>query len=479
VLAEPEVAYRPAFQLAADVAAGQVSPVEVLEALLARIERLNPRLNAYCTLAADQAMAEARQAEAAVQRGDRLGPLHGVPVSIKDLIATRGIRTTRGSRLWENWVPEQDAPVVERVRAAGAIVVGKTNTPEIGWKGATDNPVFGPTRNPWDETRTPGGSTGGGSAQVAAGLGPIAIGTDGGGSLRIPAAFAGCYGLKPSFGRVPMYPPSPNSSVAHCGPLTDSVRDAALTLSVLAGPDDRDRHSLPASQTDYLAAVSPRAIEQSLRGLKLAWCADFGWDYWPVDPEVLQATQTAAERFTELGCEVEEVRPEWLGPMEAWNTIFYGGIVGQVSPVLEAKRDLLDPGLVRIVDTYQADSLRAYVEADMARSALWDQVRFFFGQYALLLTPTMPVAAFPLPQDTPGVVPGRLPNGLGWSFFTYPFNLTGQPAASLPCGFTSDGLPIGLQVVGRRHADALVLTASAAFESIAPWQGQRPPQVSG
>jgi aspartyl-tRNA(Asn)/glutamyl-tRNA(Gln) amidotransferase subunit A len=475
MLSEVEVSYRPAFRLAADIAARRISPVEVAEALLARIQRLNPLLNAYCTLTADQALEDARRAEAAVMRNETLGPLHGVPVSIKDLIATRGIRTTRGSKLWENWVPEQDAPVVERVRTAGAIILGKTNTPEIGWKGVTDNPLFGPTRNPWDVTRTPGGSTGGGSAQVAAGLGPMAIGTDGGGSIRIPAAFAGCYGFKPSFGRVPMYPQSPNASVAHCGPLTDTVHDAALALSVLAGPDDRDRLSLPPSDTDYLAATGARAIETSLRGLKVAWCADFGWNYWPVAPEILQAARSAAQRFADFGCEVVEVRPEWVGPMEAWSTIFYGGIVGQVGPRLEQVRDVLDPGLVRIIETYQTDSLQDYVLADAARAAFWDQVRYFFGEYALVLTPTMPIPAFSLNQDTPGPVPGRLPDGLGWSFFTYPFNLTGQPAASLPCGFTADGLPIGLQVIGRRHADALVLTASAAFEAAAPWQARRPP----
>jgi aspartyl-tRNA(Asn)/glutamyl-tRNA(Gln) amidotransferase subunit A len=475
MLTELEVCYRPAAELAADVAAHRVSPVEVVEALLARIDRLNPVLNAYCTLDSERALEDARSAEASVMRGEPTGPLHGVPLSIKDLIATRGIRTTRGSKLWADWVPDQDAPVVERVRAAGAIVLGKTNTPEIGWKGVTDNPLFGPTRNPWDTTRTPGGSTGGGSAQVVAGLGPIAIGTDGGGSIRIPAAFAGCYGIKPSFGRVPMYPQSPNASVAHCGPLTNTVRDAALALTVLAGPDDRDRLSLPGDATTFLDAISEAAIDKSLRGLKVAWCADFGWDYWPVDAEVLAATRDAALRLADFGCEVVDVRPDWLGPMEAWNSVFYGGIVGQVGPRLAEVRDQLDPGLVHIIQTYQSDSMQDYLQAEIARAAFWDQVRHFFGTYALLLTPTMPLPAFPVGQDTPGVVSGRLPNGLGWSMFTYPFNLTGQPAASLPCGFTSDGLPIGLQVVGRRHADAQVLTASAAFERAAPWVVRRPP----
>jgi aspartyl-tRNA(Asn)/glutamyl-tRNA(Gln) amidotransferase subunit A len=272
-----------------------------------------------------------------------------------------------------------------------------------------------------------------------------------------------------------MYPQSPNASVAHCGPLTETVRDAALALSVLAGPDDRDRLSLPAVSLNYLEAVSEHAIDNSLRGLKVAWCADFGWDYWSVDPEVQSATHAAALRFANFGCEVEEVRPDWLGPMEAWNSIFYGGIVGQIGPRLAATRDLLDPGLVQIIEAYQSDSLQDYLQAEIARAAFWDQVRYFFATYALLLTPTLPLPAFPVGLDAPGVVPGRLPNGLGWSMFTYPFNLTGQPAASLPCGFTSHRLPIGLQVVGRRHADALVLTASAAFERAFPWQGRHPP----
>jgi aspartyl-tRNA(Asn)/glutamyl-tRNA(Gln) amidotransferase subunit A len=476
MVAATDVCHRPAFQLAEDIAHRRISPVEVVDALLARIERLNPRLNAYCTLTSEQARADAVRAEAAVMRDEPLGPLHGVPVSIKDLIATRGIRTTRGSRLWADFVPQRDAPVVERVRAAGAIVLGKTNTPEVGWKGATDNPLFGPTRNPWNLERTPGGSTGGGSAQVSAGLGPIAIGTDGGGSVRIPASFAGCYGFKPSFGRVPMHPPSPNASVAHTGPLTNSVRDAALVMNVMAGPNDRDRLSLPASGLDYVDACSEEARERSLRGLRVAWSADLGFDYGPVDPEVLHATEAAARRFADFGCELEDMpRPGWSGPMEIWNTIFYGGIVGQLGDDLERTGGLLDPGLLRIVEAYLSDSLRAYVQAEFARNAFWDQVRESFEGFDLLLTPTVPMPAFALMHNTPGPVPGRLEDGLGWSFFTYPFNLTGQPAASVPCGFTTGGLPIGLQLVGRRHADALVLAASAAFEAATPWAAHRPP----
>ena len=464
---ELELCFRPATELVQDIAAKRLSPVEIVDTFLARIERLNPTLNAYCTVTADQARAAARHAEEVVMRGAALGPLHGLPVSIKDLIFTQGVRTTRGSKLYEHYIPDRDAPVVERLKAAGAIVLGKTNTPEIGWKGVTDNLVFGPTRNPWNLERTPGGSTGGGSAQVAAGLGPIAIGTDGGGSIRIPAAFAGCFGFKPSFGRVPVYPAAPNEAVSHTGPLTNTVRDAALTMNVIAGPDDRDRNSLPASGLDYLAAC-----DGDVKGLRVAWSADLG--YATVDPQVRRMAEAAALRFAELGCDLETVDITWSNPDEAWNAIFYGGIVATVGDRFDAIRDQLDPGLAAIVEACRHDSQMQYVKALVARNAFWDEARTLFERFDLLLTPTVPLPAFELTRNTPWLVPGRLIESLGWSFFTYPFNLTGQPAANLPCGFTSDGLPIGLQVVGRRHADATVLCAAAAFEAAAPWRDRRP-----
>jgi Asp-tRNA(Asn)/Glu-tRNA(Gln) amidotransferase A subunit family amidase len=466
-VSEAEVCYRPAVDLARDIATRRVSPVEVIDVYLRRISRLNPRLNAYCTLGADEAREAAKRAESAVVRGERLGPLHGVPVSIKDLIVTRGLRTTRGSRLFERApVPEHDAPVVERLRAAGAIVLGKTNTPEFGWKGTTDNPLFGLTRNPWSLERTPGGSSGGASAQVAAGLGPIAIGTDGGGSIRLPASFAGCYGFKPSFGRVPVYPPSPNELIAHTGPLADTVRDAALALSVIAGPDDRDRNSLPAEGIDYV-----KACDGGVPNLRVGWSADLG--YGVVDSEVRQLAEAAARRFEQLGCRVEAVEPRWSFPLEAWNAFFYGGLVAFLAPRVD-ERDLLDPGLARIVERLEGDRMIDYVQAQFARNAFWDEVRRWFETYDLLLTPTMPIPAFEVMRDTPGITPGRLPEGLGWSFLTFPFNLTGQPAASVPCGFTPGGLPVGLQVVGRRHDDITVLRASAALEAANPWQRRRP-----
>ena len=466
-MSEADLGYRSALELAADVAARRLSPVEVVESLLGRIERLNPTINAYCTLAPEPALEAARRAEAAVVRGEPLGPLHGVPVSIKDVAVTKGLRTTRGSKLYEHFVPDEDAPVVERLRAAGAIVLGKTNTPELGWKGVTDNLVFGPTRNPWRLDRTPGGSSGGASAQIAAGLGPLALGTDGAGSIRIPAAFAGVYGLKPSFGRVPIYPPSALESLSHAGPLSWYVRDAALMLDAMAGPDDRDRHSLPASGEDYLSAC-----DGDLAGLRVAWSDDLG--YAAVEPEILQLARAAARRLPELGCELEELSLHWPNPEETEHYYFYGPLAGQLGPRWSEIHDQLDPGLAAILEDWRGRSLLDLMQAQFARNAFWDAVRPVFERFDLLLTPTMPLPAFELGKDQPGQVAGRPTYGLGWSFFTYPFNLTGQPAATVPCGFTAEGLPVGLQIVGRRFADRLVLRASAAFEAAWPWQARRP-----
>ncbi|MBI2461338.1 MAG: amidase [Candidatus Rokubacteria bacterium] len=465
---DDDLCYLPATDLAAAIRAKALSPVEVVEAFLARIERLNPLLNAYCTLTAEAAREAAREAEAAVLAGRPLGALHGVPVSIKDLIITRGVRTTWGSKIYEHHVPEEDAPAVERLRAAGAILLGKTNTPELGWRGSTDNLIFGPTRNPWDPGRTAGGSGGGAAAAVAAGLGPLAVGTDGGGSIRIPASFCGIYGLKPSFGRVPIYPASAAEALSHAGPMTRTVADAALMLEVMAGPDERDRNSLPADGAGYTGA-----IEGDLRGLRVAWSPDLG--YAAVDPEVRALAGAAARRFVDLGCEVEEADPGFGDPQTAWVTLFYGSIAARLDGYLPEWQDRIDPGLLRTVEKLRGLTAFNFAQALFERAALWDATRRFFARYDLLLTPTIAVPAFELGIVGPSEVAGKPVGPMEWTPFTYPFNLTGQPAASVPCGWTSGGLPVGLQIVGRRHADATVLRASAAFEAACPWADRRPP----
>ncbi|HSF04223.1 MAG TPA: amidase [Methylomirabilota bacterium] len=463
-----ELCWLSATELAARYRKRTLSPVEVVEALLDRMARVNPTLNAYVTLTAETARRQARLAERALtRRSARLGALHGVPFSVKDLVITRGVRTTFGTPFYRDHVPTEDAPIVERLKAAGGILMGKTNTPTFGWIGATHNLVFGITRNPWDSNRTPGGSSGGASAAAAAGLGPLHVGTDGGGSIRIPASFAGIFGHKPSFGRIPVYPPSAAWSLSHVGPMTRTVADAALMLNVCAGPDARDQYSLPAERVDYV-----RALGQGIRGLRVAYSDDLGFAE-AVDPEVRTICAAAARAFRELGCRLSEVHPRWPSPREAWELIFCGGIATRMAPYLDRRQDI-DPGLLKIIENYLTLPPTAYVQAWLDRLA-WDQhPRALFERYDLLLTPTIACPPFPVGLDNPTEIAGRAVPAYGWIPFTYPFNMTGQPAASVPCGFTGGGLPVGLQIVGRRNDDVSVLRAAAAFERMRPWRGRRP-----
>jgi aspartyl-tRNA(Asn)/glutamyl-tRNA(Gln) amidotransferase subunit A len=468
-MADDELCWIPAAELALAVARRKVSPVEVVEAVLARIDKTR-RLNAWVTVDADGARRAARRAERAVmQRRPRLGPLHGVPFGVKDLVITRGLRTTFGTPLYRDHVPDEDAPAVERLKAAGAILIGKTNTPAFGWVGITDNLLFGVTRNPWDLERTPGGSSGGAGAAVAAGLAPLHVGTDGGGSIRKPSAFTGTFGLKPSLGRVPVYPFSAAWSLSHVGPMTRTVKDAALMMNVLAGPDERDPTSLPAAGVDFV-----RALRGSLRGVRVAYSDTLGFAP-AVDPEVRAVTAEAARTFRELGCRVETVNPGWSSPWAAWRAIFLGGIANRLLPHLGRRGDI-DPGLLAIVDEVLRWGPTTYVQAWFDRLAWWPRVRDFFARWDLLLTPTTATAAFEHGILYPAEIDGVPVDREASSVFTYPFNLTGQPAASVPCGFTRTGLPVGLQIVGRRFDDALVLRASAAFEAARPWSAHRPPE---
>ena len=452
--------YLSAVDLAAAIRARTISPLEVTQAVLERIDRLNPTLNAFCTSMADEALASARQAEAAVLAGKPLGPLHGVPVSIKDILYVKDVRTTFGSKLYEHNVTREDAPSIERLRRAGAILIGRTNTPEFGWKGVTDNRIFGITRNPWNPELTPGGSSGGAAAAVAAGLGPIGIGTDGGGSIRIPASFCGLVGLKASFGRVPNYPATAVDSVRHTGPLTRTVADAALVLNVLAGPDERDPHSLPATRIDFL-----EQLNRGIQGLRVAYSADLGYAH--VDPEVAQLCRQTAKRFTEAGAALDEVALQWDDPYECWKVFFYGGIAAFLTDKLPDQGDQLDPGLRQIAEEGMALRAVDYVNALFQRNAFWQMARLVFERYDLLVTPALAVPPFPVGQDNAAQASNPPARHLHWTGFTYPFNLTGQPAISVPCGWTKNGLPVGLQLVGRRFDDATVLRAARVLEQTA------------
>jgi aspartyl-tRNA(Asn)/glutamyl-tRNA(Gln) amidotransferase subunit A len=468
-MARDELCWMSAAALAAAIRKKTLSPVEVTRAVLERIERVNPRLNAFVTLTPEQALKDARAAERAVgKRGARLGALHGVPFSTKDLVITKGIRTTFGTRLYADNVPTADAPMVERMKAAGAIQLGKTNTPTFGWIGATHNLVFGISRNPWNLDRTPGGSSGGASAAVAAGLGPLAIGTDGGGSIRIPASCTGIFGHKPSYGRIAVAPPSGAWSLSHIGPMTRTVTDAALMMNACAGPDERDQFSLPADGTDYV-----KALRGGLKGLRVAWSPDLGFAK-VVDPEVAAACAKAAKRFRELGARVDEARLAWPSPKEAWEAIFCGGIATRLAPYLPTQRADIDPGLAEIAEDAMKWPATRYVQAWFDRLMWNDHVRGFFERHDLLLTPTIAGPPFKVGLDNPTEIAGKPVEPYDWIPFTYPFNLTGNPAASVPCGFTKDGLPIGLQIVGRRFDDVTVLRAAAGYERIAPWAEERP-----
>jgi Asp-tRNA(Asn)/Glu-tRNA(Gln) amidotransferase A subunit family amidase len=470
-MADEEVCFMPATELAGAVRAKQLSPVEVTEAVLARIERVNPKIAAYCTIVPDEARRAARAAEAAVMRGAALGPLHGVPTSFKDLTPTTGIRTTFGSKIYEHHVPAEDAVVVERAKAAGAILLGKTNTPEFGCKPVTDNLLFGPTRNPWHLDRIAGGSSGGAAAALAAGLGAIAEGSDLAGSIRIPASCCGVVGLKPSIGRVPRYP-APNgwTSFSVVGPMARTVADTALLLNVMAGPDERDPISLPNTGEDFL-----RAIEGGVRGWRLAWSADLG--YAPVDPEVRRMCDAAAKAFAGLGCVVEEAHPGFEDPEGLFVSLTAPMRAGALGGYLEQWKDQMDPILVKRIGLAHGKTAVDLEKAAHARTALWQVVRRFFERYDLLLTPTISLVPFPLETGAfPPEVAGRpIDSPLGWIPLTFPFSITGQPAISVPAGWTADGLPVGLQIVGRRHADAAVLRAAAAFEQAHPWAHRRPP----
>jgi len=468
-----ELCWLSALDLARLVRDKTVSPVEIVEQALARIARLNPSLNAYCTVAEEQAREAASAAEVSVMTGESLGPLHGVPLSIKDVVFTRRLRTTGGSRLFAEHEPEEDAVVTERLKAAGAIILGKTNTPAFGHKGLTDNALFGPSRNPWDVSRTPGGSSGGAAAAVASGLGPLAVGTDGGGSIRVPASFCGIYGLKPSFGRVPEGPGFPGGweMVGCTGPMTRTVRDAAAMLDVIAGPDDRDRHSLPADAGGpYLGAC-----DAGVAGLSVGWSADLGRAR--VDPAVAALCEDAAVRFESLGCHVEVVMPTWDDPEETFRTLIAAEMYAAFADRLADSEASLDRSMVALLRLGERVTAAQYLAAVEARRVLWTDAQRFLARFDVLLTPTAAVQPFAAAGPFPTEIDGAPVSPLGWMPFTYPWNLTGQPAASVPVGFTEAGLPVGLQIVGRRHGDRTVLAASAAFEAAAPWHERRPPSA--
>ncbi len=444
----------------------ELSPVEATQAVLERIEARNPAVNAYCLVRPDEALAAARASERRWQAGQPAGLLDGVPTSVKDLLLTSGWPTLRGSRTISPAAPwAVDAPAVANLRAHGAVLLGKTTTPEWGWKGVTDSPLTGVTRNPWDLARTPGGSSGGSAAAVASGLGPLSVGTDGGGSVRIPASFCGIVGLKPTHGRVPVYPPSTFGTLSHVGPMARTVADAALMLDALGSPDPRDPLSLD-RQAPAAAACDPGRV----RGLRVAFSPALG--YATVYPEVAAAVRDAVAALDASGAQVTLADPGFSDPIATFNVLWYTGAAKLVEDTDPGLRHLLDPGLAEIAEAGRAYSALDYVQALRERSQLGIALGAFHETYDLLVTPTEPIVAFAAGAEAPERPgPGRWTS---WTPFTFPFNMTHQPAASVPCGFSRAGLPIGVQVVGPRYADAVVLSACAAIEAAMPWRDRWP-----
>lgn len=437
----------------------QLSPVEATKAVLAQISTYDPQLNAFCYVNEEAALAAAGESEVRWRKGEPRGLLDGVPTAIKDLILTKGWPTLRGSRVVSKDQPwDEDAPSTARLREHGAVLLGKTTTPEFGWKGVTDSPLTGVTRNPWNPAMTPGGSSGGSAAAIASGMCVLAIGTDGGGSIRIPAGFTGIYGIKPSFGRVPAAPLSPFGTVAHVGPMTRTVTDAALMLTVISEPDIRDWYSLPYDDADYRVG-----LEDGVKDLRIAFSPTLG--YVSVDSEVATIVSKAVRVFEGLGAHVEQVDPGFDNPHDTFCRLWFSGAANLTSGFTPAQRAELDPGLVEIATQGAAISLLDYLQAVKRREALGQHMRLFHEHYDLLLTPTLPVPAFAANQEVPD--PKTQPRWCDWTPFSYPFNLTQQPAASLPCGTTAAGLPVGLQIVGPSYNDAIVLRASRAFEAAA------------
>jgi Asp-tRNA(Asn)/Glu-tRNA(Gln) amidotransferase A subunit family amidase len=460
-----DFAYMSALDLRRLVRSRQVSPVEIVAATLRRIDALQPVLNSFVTITPDLAMDAARRAEQTVMAGEDGGLLTGLPLSIKDLTAVKGVRFTSGSRTLADFVAPLDAPASERVKAHGAAIVGKTTTTEFGCKPSSDSPLTGVTRNPWNLDKTAGGSSAGAGASVAAGVTPFALGTDGGGSIRIPSSFCGLFGIKAQFGRVPVFPAAATPTLAHVGPMARTVRDAALLLTAVSGFDARDPASVAADVPDYLGAC-----ERSPTGLRIAWSPTLG--YARPTAEVVDIAGKAARAFEELGCRVELVERVFDDPIALWMAEFYAGVGTRLKKPLAEHRGMIDPAVAEVLERALDQTIDQYYASVFARYEFREKVRAFFERYDLLMTPTTPTAAFDIGRNLPVEFDGE--SIVGWVAYTYPVNLCGLPAASLPCGFTRSGLPVGLHIVAKALHETDILCAAAAFEAARPWAQNKP-----
>jgi aspartyl-tRNA(Asn)/glutamyl-tRNA(Gln) amidotransferase subunit A len=465
---EKDLLYKSAVELRDLVVAKEISPVELLDQSLARMEEVEPKLNNFVTTTEDIAHAAAKKAEKAILNNDSPGLLHGLPISIKDLIAMGGVRCTFGSKASADNIAALDAPAVERVRKEGGVIIGKTTTSEFGCKAVGDSPLTGITRNPWDLAKTPGGSSAGAAASVAGGVTPFALGTDGGGSVRIPGSLTGLFAVKAQFARVPVFPEAATPTLAHVGPMARTVRDAALLLSAVAGFDRRDPFAVAGPVPDFLAAC-----DRPVKGMRIAWSPTLGY----ADPvsEVVGLCEQAVRSLEELGCEVELVDEVMEDPIDMWMSEFYAGVGTRLRTMFGDRQELLDPAVAEMLSGALDRTLEEYWTRVFDRYRFREQMRQFMEKYDLLVSPVLPVPAFDVGLNLPPQMPDA--NVISWVSYTYPFNLTGQPGASLPVGFTEEGLPVGLQLISKAIRETDIFRIAAAFEAARPWIDKKPPMV--
>ncbi|NVM55129.1 MAG: amidase [Candidatus Helarchaeota archaeon] len=448
----------------------ELSALEIVERFIERIEKINPKINAYCTLTFEMAREQAKKADKTVKQGGKIGLLNGIPISIKDILQIKDVRTTFGSKIYENYIPDMDSAAVQRCRESGCVILGKTNTPEFGHKGVTDNLIFGITKNPWNLDRTPGGSSGGAAAAVVSGISPLAIGSDGGGSIRIPSSLCGCYGLKPNFGRVPRYPTTGISwaTLSHYGPLVRYVEDAALMLDVMKGPHPADYFSIPASSPSYI-----EGIQETPKQLKIGYSLTLGF-VKALDSEVEENVLNAVQKFEKMDWTVEEAKIKQKSPELTYAILITSGLAHDLKSKLNNWRENLTPTLVKFIEAGQRWTAMDLKSALLKRKKMFELFSNYFKDHDVLVTPTTAIPAFELEIMNPREVGGKSATPLTWVSFTYPFNMTGLPAASIPCGWTKEGLPVGMQIIGRRFDELTVLQASKAFQEIVPWQDKTP-----